>query len=216
MEIKDASTMRALAHPLRMRLLELVATSGEITASGCSQVVDESPANCSFHLRTLEKAGFIERVEGKTGRDRPYRVVDITQSWASVQDDPETIAAVSALDEMLLDFEVGRMRAGVRNPPRDEWRGATYGNGATLWLTSDELTEIQRAYQALIAPYIDRWSDPASRPPEGRPVRLFAAANLITDLTPRGAGDQRTGDQGKGDQGTGDRGKGHQGKGDRR
>ncbi len=65
--------MRALAHPLRLRIREILDDEGPLTATQLSERIGESPANCSFHLRTLAKYGFIEEAEGGTGRNRPWQ-----------------------------------------------------------------------------------------------------------------------------------------------
>lgn len=184
MEIRDPKAMRALAHPLRLRLLEVVAMEHTATATRCSELVGESPANCSFHLRTLEKYGYLERVPGRTARDRPYRVVDVRQNWSSDSDDPDTSAAADALGSAFLDWELARIRAVAHADKPAGWEGATYTGGATLWLTPEELRSIRQGYVDLIAPYVERLSDPTLRPEGGRPVRLFATANLIPDPDP--------------------------------
>src|SRR5690625_7303326 len=81
MKLTDARAMRALAHPLRIELFERLAIEGSATASDLAPLVGSTPSNCSFHLRTLAEAGFIERVPGHTGRQRPWRAVDIRQRW---------------------------------------------------------------------------------------------------------------------------------------
>lgn len=64
--------LRALAHPLRLRLLELVADAGSITTTTASALTGESSANCSFHLRLLAKHGFLDRAAGRDRRERPW------------------------------------------------------------------------------------------------------------------------------------------------
>ena len=57
--LTDARVMRALAHPTRIDLLELVAREGELTATQAAQRLGLTPGNCSFHLRQLAKYGFL-------------------------------------------------------------------------------------------------------------------------------------------------------------
>src|SRR6478609_1084108 len=68
--ITDPERIRALAHPVRIALLAHLSDVGEATATQCAEAVGESPANCSFHLRMLEKYGYIERAE-RRGREKP-------------------------------------------------------------------------------------------------------------------------------------------------
>ncbi len=184
MELKDPKVMRALAHPLRIRLLELVAARGPITASQCAEAVDESPANCSFHLRTLAEHGYIRRSEAGDGRERPWEIVDVDQTWKREQDDPEASAASAALSHVFREWEFARIRAGALEPIPDSFEGLPGEQGATLLLTPDELRGILDGYRALLAPYVDRWQDRDARPEGSLPVRLFQATTLAPELEP--------------------------------
>ncbi|HEX5494169.1 MAG TPA: winged helix-turn-helix domain-containing protein, partial [Mycobacteriales bacterium] len=88
----DPRAMRALAHPLRMALIEVLAIEG--TATRCAELLHESQANCSFHLRTLARYGFVEEAPSHDRRERPWRVTSREQSWPSGQ--PEVASAVAA------------------------------------------------------------------------------------------------------------------------
>src|SRR5690606_30942861 len=61
--LDDPARLRALAHPIRLRLIEELGDLGEATATDCARRVGESVASCSFHLRQLEKYGYVERAE---------------------------------------------------------------------------------------------------------------------------------------------------------
>src|SRR5918999_5562037 len=71
--LEDPKALRALAHPVRLRVRELLREEGPMTATEVAERIGESPANCSFHLRTLAKYGFIEEAERGKGRNRPWR-----------------------------------------------------------------------------------------------------------------------------------------------
>src|SRR6202046_3398328 len=73
MSITDPTVMRALAHPVRMALIELFGVHPTLTATQASEALGESPANCAFHLRTLAKYGFLEEAGGGRGRERPWK-----------------------------------------------------------------------------------------------------------------------------------------------
>ncbi|HVW89430.1 MAG TPA: helix-turn-helix domain-containing protein [Gaiellaceae bacterium] len=70
----EVTSLRALAHPLRLQLLRLAAETGELTTSAASLRTGESSANCSFHLRLLARHGFLEPAPGRDRRERPWRV----------------------------------------------------------------------------------------------------------------------------------------------
>ena len=54
---RDALTLRALTHPLRWKLLDLIGSELSATATRCAEVLGESVASCSYHLGILAKYG---------------------------------------------------------------------------------------------------------------------------------------------------------------
>lgn len=74
-EVTDPTALRALAHPVRLRLLGLVREHRPVTAARLARLVDESTASVSYHLSVLERHGFIERdpAPGETRRHKPWR-----------------------------------------------------------------------------------------------------------------------------------------------
>jgi DNA-binding transcriptional ArsR family regulator len=67
----DLVALRALAHPLRVQILNTLSTYGSFTSSGLAERLGESSGATSYHLRQLEKHGFVREVKGKgTGRER--------------------------------------------------------------------------------------------------------------------------------------------------
>ncbi len=57
--------MRALAHPLRLRILDELSINGPLTASGLGERLAESSGATSYHLRQLEKHGLVREVTAK-------------------------------------------------------------------------------------------------------------------------------------------------------
>src|ERR1700674_4257392 len=72
-EVDDVRVLRALAHPLRLALLNHLMAFGEQTASQCARVVGSSSSNCSYHLRSLPRFGLVEPVAAADGREHPWR-----------------------------------------------------------------------------------------------------------------------------------------------
>ena len=67
----DLESLKALAHPLRVKIIDVLSTYGSFTASGLAERLGESSGATSYHLRQLEKHGFVREVAGKgTGRER--------------------------------------------------------------------------------------------------------------------------------------------------
>ena len=62
--VGEPDELAALAHPLRLDLLNHLMSSGPATASQCARAVDDTPSNCSYHLRYLARYGLVEPVDG--------------------------------------------------------------------------------------------------------------------------------------------------------
>jgi hypothetical protein len=168
--------MRALAHPLRLTLFELVMREGTLTSTAASELTGESTGSCSFHLRQLAKYGFIEEAPGGKGRERPWRVAGISLDWSNVQEDAVTAAAAAALSELMLERRLRDLFAYLRSRANEsaEWREAALSMGNLLYLRPDELRRLNQRIIELIVPYGERTRDPSKRPTEARAVQLFA------------------------------------------
>src|SRR3954449_11685275 len=75
-EIQDPRVLRAMAHPFRLRLLDLIVRRGTVTSAEAAEATGESTASCSFHLRQLAKYGFIEPADPRNARERPWKRVE--------------------------------------------------------------------------------------------------------------------------------------------
>lgn len=180
-ELRDPSVLRALSHPLRLSLLEHLATVGQATATELAERVDESPANCSWHLRQLAKYGLIEEADGGTGRQRPWRWINESLGVADPTDDdpPEFTHAREGLLDVLISREVEAFRAWraskALTPP--EWSEASFAHQSLHWMTVEELAafkaDINEVVDRHIMDRVDR-ADPSRRPADARGVRFVA------------------------------------------
>jgi DNA-binding transcriptional ArsR family regulator len=186
-EIKDAQTARALAHPVRIKIIEQLAFRGAMTATELSELIDESPANTSWHLRQLARYGFIEEAGGGTGRQRPWQMIVQSNTFGDPGADRETAAAVQATIDLWLTREVDALKAWQRREADEpEWSQAAYLSMGMGFYTLEELRTLGEQIGELLAPYFSRLTDPSSRPPGARPVRTVqwgVPADSFEDLT---------------------------------
>jgi DNA-binding transcriptional ArsR family regulator len=170
--------MRALAHPLRWALINLLDAEGQATAARCGHILDQPQANCSYHLRVLAKYGLVEEAPSSSRRDRPWRLRTVEQTWSSVQPDPDTRLAARELSRVFVEHEARKLLDWVqtRESHPEAWQRAASILGAHLWLTAEELDRIASDIEAVMKPYRHRSEDPTSRPADARPVRVFAAS----------------------------------------
>ncbi|HYZ87962.1 MAG TPA: winged helix-turn-helix domain-containing protein [Myxococcales bacterium] len=88
--------LKALGHPLRVRVLEMLGQEGEwqLTNRELAQRLGVDPGHLHFHVRMLLKAGLIELADANgRGREKPYRAVAKVFRVA-----PELLAAGGARD----------------------------------------------------------------------------------------------------------------------
>ncbi len=175
--VSDPERIRALAHPIRLQLLDLL-TEREATASECAIAIGESPASCSFHLRTLEKYGYIERAEPR-GREKPWRVVAHGWDMRPDEAEPGSMRAVQELALMGLEREWMRTRAYFAQADResDAWVQASTFTRSTFWATVDELAQLSLELQTITERFMGRGSDPSLRPAGARLAHMMAVAN---------------------------------------
>jgi DNA-binding transcriptional ArsR family regulator len=189
-EITDPRAMRALAHPLRLALLDLLAVEGAATATRCAELLGESQASCSFHLRQLAKYGFVEEAQPASWRERPWRLTSVSRRWSSVQPDPAGILAAAELGQVFVEREAARLLAWHRTvtawPPA--WQQAARVSTTPVWLTAAELEEVTARLIEVAVEVEDRRrervDDPASRPADARPVQLLVAGYPLPGSEP--------------------------------
>jgi len=189
-EITDARTLRALAHPVRIALVEELILGGAMTATEAAERIGESPTTCSFHLRQLAKYGFVEEAGGGRGRSRPWRMTSVGMSFASNPEDLETQVATSALLQMMRERQFARYLTWLETrhafPPA--WRAASGDSQYIFYLTADELDQLTDELNHLLLPrYMDRISDPSRRPAGSVPVEMTVLSYPI-QLPPADAG----------------------------
>jgi len=175
-ELTDPRAMRAMAHPVRLALMEALNHHGQLTATEAAEHVGESPSNCSFHLRQLAKYGFVEEAEGGTGRQRPWRVVSVGMRMTDVHEDADTALAAGALARVVHERWLARARAGMeqRQVLPDEWRVVTGSDQMTLYVTPAEMKELNDELLAILFRYRERIADPSKRPEGSRPIEHVA------------------------------------------
>ena len=143
-----AKEIRALAHPLRLRMLESL-TDGPATASMLARELGESSGATSYHLRALAAAGLVvEDVGLRKGRERwwrrdPSRVGLISSAPA---EDPEYDAAVAQLESTMVSRDEEALRRYIHargeGAHSDEWRESAFIGGWMVYATREEVEEL--------------------------------------------------------------------------
>lgn len=173
--VTDASTLRALSHPVRIQLLEALGMHGTMTATQVGELIGESPTTCSFHLRQLAKHGFVEEAGGGKGRARPWRVTGDSLQLTSAPGDPESEMAAEALGRLFQDRQASRHRTwrDTRHSYPEQWRRAAASSEHFIYMTAAELRQLNDDILKLIdSRFGDRYFRPEENPPGSLPVEI--------------------------------------------
>jgi DNA-binding transcriptional ArsR family regulator len=151
-----ADNLKALSHPLRVQILGLLRTHGPATASGLAARLDLNSGALSYHLRQLERYGFITEVtEQPNRRDRWWRAVHRSTEFDSTDLDPAAAEAgeayelgvIAAINRSLL-----RAQAERRSWP-PEWQKAYDMSDVVLQLTAEEAQQLSGDLLAVLRRY---------------------------------------------------------------
>ncbi|ROP36247.1 ArsR/SmtB family transcription factor [Saccharothrix texasensis] len=154
--VTDVDALKALAHPLRVSLLNHLLAVGPRTASECAEAVGSTASNCSWHLRQLAKSGHVERVEAGDGRERPWRATSVGYDVGAFDDDPEVRAQQDALIAIGLNEDnrlAQRFLDRQHELPR-EWLEASAMHGYTVTVTAEELSGLLGMIDDILRPYL--------------------------------------------------------------
>jgi DNA-binding transcriptional ArsR family regulator len=152
--VEDPATLRALAHPLRLRMLGRLRADGPATASQLARVFGESSGATSYHLRQLERYGFVEPAPDQPSkRERVWQAShDSTSFHLSAGDDAGAQAAVDTILQVQLDHlldGVRRRQRELASAPR-EWRDAHLSSDWGIRITAQRLEELKARIAELI------------------------------------------------------------------
>ncbi|MDH6110432.1 DNA-binding transcriptional ArsR family regulator [Kitasatospora sp. MAP12-15] len=168
----DARSLRALAHPLRMRILEQLTDEGPATSARLSDRLGESTGTISWHLRHLAEHGYIEEEQGRgTKRERWWRAVREKRvvDSALLRADPQTAQALSLYHQQYLEQQFRRVAEALTVHPEGTWAGSgTLADWSDVRMTADQLKALNAELLAVIERHVPAADAPAD--PDARPV----------------------------------------------
>jgi DNA-binding transcriptional ArsR family regulator len=191
--LTDARTLRALAHPVRVALIEELTlgnmhTGRGMTATELGEAIDETPTTCSFHLRQLAKYGFVEEAGGGRGRARPWRMTSIGMSFAAASGDMEARIASDAAVRLFRERQLARYEAWRETKAAwpQEWQDAANDSEYAFYVTPEELSQLNLDLHAQLLRFWERNADPARRPPGARLVETLLLSFPVLPPKPEG------------------------------
>ncbi|MEV6871418.1 helix-turn-helix domain-containing protein [Amycolatopsis sp. NPDC051128] len=154
----DARMLRALAHPLRMRMLELLQADGPATATGLGKRVSESSGTTSWHLRLLAEAGLVEEdSERGNKRERWWRSVQKSTRMRAADfiNDPDLAAPLDMFLRSVIEqrYQAESQFASEVAQWMDQWHDHAVFTDARLSLTPEEAAAMSAEVDAVIDRY---------------------------------------------------------------
>lgn len=182
----DARSLRGLAHPLRMHLLDALRFGGPATASQLAEKLGESSGATSYHLRQLAAHGFVEDAPGRgKGRERWWQAAVTGLRFDDALLTDSNPAVRGAADLYLHEVATTQTRElstwlGTRGDWSEEWNRSTDMSSMTLRLTPELTEELVKKMHDLIDSY--RELSPPADAPDAATVRVQTRAfPLATD-----------------------------------
>ncbi len=170
-DVRESRALRALAHPLRGRILGVLRLDGPSTATLLGSRLGESSGATSYHLRQLASYGFVEDVPGEgNGRERWWRALHRSTHWETSDflGDP---AAREVVDELLL-MQVDQRRRTLsayvdkHRDLGDDWEAAGSLSDYAMRMRPQSVTAMAQEVNDVVARWRDSEVDAAEATPD--------------------------------------------------
>ena len=170
--VHDPQVLRAIAHPVRNRILEEAQARGSIRAADVARELDIPANQASFHLRQLAKYGLVEEdpTAARDKRDRVWRPVSrhgLTIDLGELESAPGGRAAAAVFRRSSATWGhlvVERAYSGERRPGEHQTVNQT-----ALRLSTEEAKELADEVGAVI----ERWSERTQGDDPSRSTYLY-------------------------------------------
>lgn len=183
--VLDTGALRALAHPLRVKIVDTLSQYGPQTASSLAEMLGESSGATSYHLRSLAKHDLIREIDQGTARERWW---ESTPGPVALGDPASTRTPAGRAASQLVVSEVLRNRhdqlveyVTVRAEREDAvWKDVGLVSSATARMTAAQVESLSARIMAIIDETVDAYRHQTG---EGvRPVTIGAEVFPLPDL----------------------------------
>jgi DNA-binding transcriptional ArsR family regulator len=160
--------VRAIVHPLRLRIMDALRDEGPSTATRLAALLGESSGATSYHLRVLAEAGVIEEDPDRgNARDRWWRRAQLLYIPTDA-DDPVGRSVELSARHLHLSRDEEALRQFIAGLDRlsNEWRGAAFTGNFTIHLTAREVFDLGLEFLARLEELRrppEEWPDDARR-----------------------------------------------------
>ncbi|TDD04181.1 ArsR family transcriptional regulator [Nonomuraea deserti] len=178
--VLDTKGLRALAHPVRVQLVDLLRRHGPSTATRLAERLGVNSGTASYHLRRLGAAGFVEEdAERGNARERWWRSVHRNTRLTGdelAEREPEAVLAYMQSVAALFNLRTQQALNEMQTMP-GEWRRVLDLSSFALRLTTEEGWRLREELGEVVARY--RRDVPGEPAPEGA-----ARVTLIVKVLP--------------------------------
>lgn len=183
--LSDPRVLRAIAHPVRTRILEELSATGPVRAADVARDLGIPANQASFHLRQLAKYGLVEEApeEARDKRDRVWRATASEGYTINASQLAEVPGGPAAFD-VFRASHLARLHGIVDRAfttDRSEGSGVFATSDHALKLTDDEAHELRQEIDDLIGSWADRTR---GRDPERRTYLLVQMIQPYPDDRP--------------------------------
>ena len=178
--VEDVATLRAVAHPLRVRLLAALRVDGPANASELGRRFGESSGSTSYHLRQLARFGFVEEdPDQPNARDRRWRAVHEFTTWrdSDFAEDAAGQAAIRVIRDRQRASLAQVATSFVTEDWDKAWRDAAGMSDLVAQLTPASLTALHNRMVSLVREYEAR----DTRAPDAERVAIWFAGYPVRE-----------------------------------
>lgn len=158
--LSDPRVLRAIAHPVRTRILEELSATGPIRAADVARELGIPANQASFHLRQLAKYGLVEEApeEARDKRDRVWKATaaqGFTVNLGELKDAPGGRAAV----DVFRTTQLARLHQVVDRtfqPDRPEGSGVFATSDHAIKLTDEEAHQLRQEIDDVVEAWTQR------------------------------------------------------------
>jgi len=151
------TALKAFTHPLRMAIFSELGRHGSATASQLARTLGESSGQTSYHLRQLERHGFVEDDPEHTGgRERWWRAVGFTLGDDALREHPESLEYYDLMIRHTIAERAAALTSWLEQLDPQEADEAGLLSQSSLELTNDEAARLGEELTAVVRSYADR------------------------------------------------------------
>ena len=150
--VPDPTALKALAHPVRLRMLGMLRIDGPATATQLAARLGLNSGATSYHLRQLAQYGFIEEAPHASRRDRWWRASHELTSVPASEAEGEALDLDLAFNQAVLSLQVGQMQQALEEYAElpAEWRKASAANDVIIPMTAEQAEVLTRQLTDII------------------------------------------------------------------